>query len=163
MKSKKLLKALNEQICLEFSSAYTYLAMAAYFEAQNLSGFAHWMTVQYQEETGHAMKLYKYVVNRGGRITLQAVDQPVAEYKSPLHAFESVLSHERKISEIINRLYELAVKEGDYPTVVELQWFITEQVEEEKTAQDVLEQVRLVGNHGVSLLMLDRQMASRGR
>ena len=163
MKSKKLLKALNDQIKLEFSSAYTYLSMAAFFESENLPGFAHWMTMQYQEETAHALKLFQYVNNRGGRVTLQAIEQPAAAFKSPLDVFEKILAHEQMVSESINKVYELAVKEQDYPTVVELQWFITEQVEEEKVAQDVLEQVRLIGNHGASLLMLDRQLGNRGR
>lgn len=162
MKSKKLLKALNDQIQLEFSSAYSYLSMAAYFESQNLSGFAHWMIMQYQEETAHAMKLFSYVHDRGGQVTLQAIAQPDARFKSPLDVFEKVLDHEREVSDSINALYELAGKENDYPTVVMLQWFITEQVEEEKTAQDVLEQVRVIGNHGVSLLMLDRHLGARG-
>ncbi|MDH4070296.1 MAG: ferritin [Ignavibacteria bacterium] len=162
MKSKKLLKALNDQIQFEFSSAYSYLAMAAYFESQNLPGFAHWMIMQYQEETAHAMKLFGYVHDRGGQVTLQAIDQPEARFKSPLDVFEKVLAHEQEVSKSINALYELAGRENDYPTVVTLQWFITEQVEEEKTAQEVLEQVRIIGNHGVSLLMLDRQLGTRG-
>jgi ferritin len=162
MLSKKIHAALNDQIAMEFNSAYVYLAMSAYFEGENLSGFAHWMRLQYQEETGHALKLFGYLNDRGGKVILQTIQQPVAKYKSAREVFQEVLDHERAVSSSIGKLYELAVKEGDHATVVELQWFIKEQVEEEKTAAKILEQLKIVGEHGVPLLMLDRQLAARG-
>lgn len=162
MLSKKMHSALNDQISMEFNSAYAYLAMAAHFEEENLSGFAHWMKLQYQEETGHAMKLIGYLNDRGGRVILKAIDQPASKYKSAREVFQAVLDHERAVSASIGSLYELAAKEGDHATMVEMQWFIKEQVEEEKTAVKILEQLKVVGDHGVSLLMLDRQLAARG-
>lgn len=153
--------ALNEQIKAELESAYVYLAMSAYSESVNLRGFASWMRGQSQEELGHALKLFDFVNDRGGRVTLQALAQPPADYKSALDMMEHTLNHEQKVSGLINRLYELALKESDYPTQARLQWFITEQVEEEKTAQEIVEQLRMIGNHTPGLLMLDRQMGQR--
>lgn len=153
--------ALNEQIKAELESAYVYLAMSAYSESVNLRGFASWMRGQSQEELGHALKLFDFVNDRGGRVTLQALAQPPADYKSALDMMEHTLRHEQKVSGLINRLYELALKESDYPTQAHLQWFITEQVEEEKTAQEIVEQLRMIGNHTPGLLMLDRQMGQR--
>ncbi|MCK6558175.1 ferritin [candidate division KSB1 bacterium] len=153
--------ALNEQIKAELESAYVYLAMSAYSESVNLRGFASWMRGQSQEELGHALKLFDFVNDRGGRVTLQALAQPPADYKSALDMMEHTLNHEQKVSGLINRLYELALKESDYPTQAHLQWFITEQVEEEKTAQEIVEQLRMIGNHTPGLLMLDRQMGQR--
>ncbi len=153
--------ALNEQIKAELESAYVYLAMSAYSESVNLRGFASWMRAQSQEELGHALKLFDFVNDRGGRVTLQALTQPPADYKSALDMMEHTLNHEQKVSGLINRLYELALKESDYPTQAHLQWFITEQVEEEKTAQEIVEQLRMIGNHTPGLLMLDRQMGQR--
>jgi ferritin len=162
MLNKKIQSALNDQIALEVNSAYLYLSMAAFFEGENLSGFAHWMKLQYQEETGHAMKLFDYLNDRGGKVVLQAIGQPNSRFKSAREVFQSVLEHEREVSGSIGKLYELAVKEGDHATMVEMQWFIKEQVEEEKTAEKILEQLKVVGDHAVSLLMLDRQLAMRG-
>ena len=162
MLSKKMQDALNEQIAMEFDSAYIYLAMAAHFERENLSGFAHWMKLQYREETGHAMKLFEYLNDRGGRVVLQAIDQPVLKYKSAREVFQAVVDHEQAVSASIGKLYEHAAKEGDHATMVEMQWFIKEQVEEEKSAGKILEQLKVVGDHGVPLMMLDRQLAARG-
>ncbi len=162
MLSKTLQKALNEQIQKEFYSSYLYLSMAAYAESMNLPGFAHWLKLQQQEEHGHAMKLYKYVNERGGRVELLGIDQPPVEFKSPTALFEEVLQHEQYITESINKLYEKALKENDYATQVMLQWFISEQVEEEATASEILETLKMAGEKGQSLLMLDRQLARRG-
>ncbi len=162
MLSKKIQAAINDQIRMEINSAYVYLSMAAYFEGENLSGFAHWMKIQYQEETSHAMKLFEYMNDRGGRVILQAINQPELKYKSAREVFQSVIEHEKSVSGSIGKLYELAVKENDHATMVELQWFIKEQVEEEKTALRIFEQLKIMGDHGVSLLMLDRQLAARG-
>ena len=161
MLSKRLQDALNEQIKNELYSAYVYLAMTAYFEAANLRGFAHWMRVQSWEEVGHAMKIFGFVIDRGGRVVLEAIGQPPAEFKSPLDVFQKALAHERKVTGMIHRLYELAVKENDPPTQVMLHWFITEQVEEEKSAAEVVEKLKLAGDQGPALVILDRQLGER--
>ena len=162
MLSKKVQTALNDQIALEFNSAYLYLAMAAHFEGENLSGFAHWMKLQYQEETSHGMKLFEYLSDRGGKVVLQPIQQPPSKFKSAREVFQMVVDHEREVSGSIGELYELAMKESDHATMVEMQWFVKEQVEEEKSAGKILEQLKVVGDHGVSLMMLDRQLAARG-
>lgn len=162
MLSKTMQDALNEQIRIELNSAYVYLSMSAYCESQNLSGFAKWLRVQWQEEISHGLKLYDYVFNRGGRVLLQAVDKPQAEFKSPLDVFEQVYAHEQKVTASINRLYDVAVKENDHATQAELQWFIKEQVEEEKNASDIVAMMKMLGDAGPALLMLDRQLGARG-
>ncbi len=161
MLSKTLEAAINEQIKNELYSAYLYLSMSAYLEANNMPGSARWMRLQSEEETSHAMKLFDYMNDRGNRVVLQAIDQPPSEFASVLDIFEKALEHEQKVTGMINRIYELAVKENDYPTQVELQWFITEQVEEEKSAGDIVEQLKIVGEHGPSLIMLDRALGAR--
>jgi ferritin len=153
--------ALNEQIKHELSSAYVYLSMCAHFEAENLSGFARWMRVQAQEELGHAMRLFDYVNQRGGRVILQAVEQPPHEFSSPLSIFEQALEHETKVTQLIEQLYETAVQHKDYATQVEVQWFITEQVEEEDSASLIVDQLKMAGNDRAALLMLDRQLGAR--
>ncbi|MDQ7028397.1 MAG: ferritin [Ardenticatenia bacterium] len=156
-----LQEALNEQIQREFYAAYLYLSMAAYFEAINLPGFASWMRHQSEEEVGHAMRLFNFVNDRGGRVILQAIEQPPAEFESPLAAFEAALAHEQRVTRHINDIYELAVRENDYPTQVELHWFITEQVEEEHMASQIVEQLRMVGDQPVGLLMMDKMLGER--
>jgi ferritin len=153
--------AVNEQIKHELSSAYVYLSMCAHFEAENLPGFARWMRVQAQEELGHAMRLFDYVNRRGGRVILQAVEQPPHEFNSPLSIFEQTLEHETKVTQLIERLYETAVQHRDYATQVEVQWFITEQVEEEDSASLIVNQLKMAGNDRAALLMLDRQLGAR--
>jgi ferritin len=161
MISKLLQDAINEQINAELFSAYLYLSMSAHFETQNLSGFANWTRVQYQEETGHAMKLYKYVFDRGGAVTLKAIAQPATKFKTPLDIFKEILKHEQKVTSLINKLYELAVKEKDYAAQIFLQWFINEQVEEEKNATDIINMLEMIGDSPVSLIMADRQLGAR--
>jgi len=162
MLSKGIQDAINEQIKHEIFSAYLYLSMSAYCEAVNLSGTATWLRVQWHEELSHAMKLIAYVGGRGGRVILQAIDRPPADFKSPVDIFQQVLEHEQKVTAMINRLYEMVLKENDYATQVELQWFIKEQVEEEKIAADILQQFKMVGDVGTALLMIDRQLGARG-
>ncbi|MGH2569373.1 MAG: ferritin, partial [Bacteroidota bacterium] len=145
MLSKSMLKALNEQINSELYSSYLYLSMSAHFQAANLSGFSHWMMLQSKEEYDHAMKIFNYIYERNGRCTLSAIAKPPADFKKPLDVMKQVLEHERTVSGLINQLYDMAVKEKDYPTQVMLHWFITEQVEEEKTAGDIIEQLKMVG------------------
>jgi ferritin len=153
--------ALNEQIKHELESAYLYLSMAAYFESVNLQGFAHWMRLQHQEETAHGMKLFNYLNDRGGRVRLQAIAQPQTDFASSLEVFEQALTHEQKVTALINNLYDLAIKHNDHATQIHLQWFITEQVEEEKNAQDVVDKLKMAADHPGALFLLDQQLASR--
>ena len=161
MLSKTIQDAINEQINKELYSSYLYLSMSAYCAEQNMPGFAAWMSVQSHEENTHAMKFYGYIHDRSGHVELEAIDKPHAKFKSAVDIFKQVLEHEQKVSGMITRLYELAVKEKDYPTQIMLEWFITEQIEEEKTAGEILEQLKLVGDSPVSLIMMDRQLAAR--
>lgn len=161
MLSKSLQDAVNEQIRNEIQSAYLYLAMSAYCQSQNLPGMAKWLRVQWQEELTHGLKLYDFVHDRGGRVTLYEIEKPQADFKSPLDVFEQVYSHEQKVTALINRLYDLAAKENDHATQVELQWFITEQVEEEKNAVEIINQLKMLGEAGPALLMLDRALGTR--
>jgi ferritin len=161
MIGKTMQDALNEQINKELFSSYLYLSMAAYFEDKNLPGFANWMRIQADEEREHAMKFYDFILERGGRVLLAAIDAPPAEWKSNLEAFEAAAAHEAKVTASINALYELAMKEKDYPAQVMLQWFITEQVEEEKNAADVIAQLKMVEAHDTAVLMLDHRLGKR--
>jgi ferritin len=163
MLGKKVQDAINEQIKNELYSGYLYLAMSAYFEAKNLPGFAHWMRMQAEEEQEHALKFFDFVNDRGARVVLQAIDQPPVEWESPLAVFEQTLEHEQKVTGLINQLYELALEENDYPTQVMLQWFIDEQVEEEKNATEIVETLRLAGDKGQALIMMDRALGRRGK
>ena len=153
--------AVNEQIKHELESAYVYLSMSAHFEAENLPGFARWMRLQAQEELGHAMRLFDYMNDRGGRVVLQAVDQPPSKFDSPLSVFEKALQHEQKVTALIEQLYETAQQHRDYATQVQLNWFLTEQVEEENNAELIVEQMRMAGNDRAALLIMDRELGSR--
>jgi len=163
MLEKTMHVAMNEQIKNEFYSAYQYLSMAAYCESVNLPGFAHWMRTQSQEEMEHAMKFYDFILARNGRVVLQAMDQPVVDFGSPLEVFEQALEHEREVTAMINDLYGLAVRENDYASQAFLQWFVTEQVEEEKNAGDVVDTLKMVGEKSESLFLLDRELGGRTR
>jgi ferritin len=153
--------AVNEQLKHELSSAYVYLSMSAHFESENLPGFAKWMRVQAQEELGHAMRLFDYMHHRNGRIVLQAIEQPPSHFSSPLAIFEQALEHETKVTGLIEQLYEIAIAHKDYATQVEVQWFITEQVEEEDSATLIVDQLKMAGENRAALLMLDRQLGAR--
>jgi ferritin len=161
MLSQIIQNAINEQIKNEVYSAYFYLGMSGYFEASNLPGGARWMRVQYEEELMHALKFFDFVHNRGGRATLLAIDQPPSNFQSPLDVFQRALEHEQKVTAMINNLYALATQENDYPAQVLLQWFITEQVEEEKNATRIVEQLKMIGDNGSALLILDRELGAR--
>jgi len=150
--------ALNEQINHELASAYLYLSMAAHFEAANLPGSAAWMRRQAKEEQVHAMKIFDYVNDRDGRVRLQALAQPPGEFATTLEVWERTLSHEQQVSDLIHALYALAVEAKDYPTQALMQWFVTEQVEEEKTARTILEQVRKIGTASSAIFFLDRHL-----
>jgi ferritin len=154
-------KAINEQINAELYSAYLYLSMAAYFQGANLKGFAHWMQVQTKEETAHAMKMFDFVYERGGKVTLKAIDQPATAWKSPLNVFENVYEHEQKVTDLINKLVEVARSENDVATENFLMWFIDEQVEEEAHASQVVEKLKMIGDARQALYMLDRELGAR--
>lgn len=161
MISKTMQEAFNNQINKEMFSSYLYLSMAAYFEEMNLPGLAHWMRMQTKEENEHGMKFFDYMVERGGRVTLGAFSAPKSEWSSSLEVFQQALEHEEMITASINKLYELAVKENDYATQIFLQWFISEQVEEEKNASDIIHQLKMIDAHGTAVLMLDKQLGKR--
>jgi ferritin len=161
MLSEKLQKALNEQINNELYAAYQYLAMAEYFAARNLDGFAHWMRLQREEEIGHAMKIFDFVIDRDGHVRLGAIAAPAAKFTSPLDVLKKALEHERAVTEKINGLYAAAKKENDYPTEALMQWFVLEQVEEEASALKVVERLEMAGDDKAALLMIDREMGQR--
>ena len=162
MINKSMQDAMNDQINKELYSSYLYLSMAAYLEDRNLSGFAHWMRVQETEEREHAMKLYDFIVERGGRVMLKAIEAPKTEWKSTLELAEEVAAHEAVVTASINALYELALKEKDYSAQIMLQWFITEQVEEERNAAEIVSNLKLIEDRGTAVLMLDHRLAKRG-
>jgi len=154
-------QALEDQIQAEFHSGYLYLAMAAWCEARNYEGFAHWMRMQAQEELHHAMKLFDYVHTTGGQVVLQDVPAPPSEWESPLAVFQAALEHERYMTGRINELYGLALRENDHATAGMLQWYINEQVEEEATVDAIVGKLEMMGGHGQGLFMLDRELAGR--
>lgn len=153
--------AMNEQIKHELQSAYLYLSAAGYFESINLSGAASWMRLQSEEEVMHAMKFFNFIHDRGARVVLQALDQPESDFESPLDVFTKALAHEKEVTALIHKLYGLAVQDKDYPAQVLLQWFVSEQVEEEKNAGRVVDELKMVGDNSSALLLLDRELASR--
>jgi len=161
MLNQALAKALNDQFNKELYASHLYLSISAYFEAQNLPGFAHWMRAQAAEEREHAERFYNYLVDRDARIRVGALEEPPAEFASPLKAFEAALEHEREITASINAIYDLAVKEKDYATQAFLDWFVTEQVEEEKSVKEVIDMLKLMGESGHGLLVLDHKLSSR--
>ena len=162
MISKTLNDEMNIQINKEMYSAYLYLSMSAYFESVNLLGFAKWMRVQSQEEMEHAMKFYDYVLDRGGKVSLAAIDKPPAEFASPLAIFEQAYEHEQMVTGRINHIYSLAVKESDYACQVFLNWFISEQVEEEKNASQIVDILRMIPEKSGAIFQLDHQLGKRG-
>jgi ferritin len=161
MLSTALEDAIDKQVNAEIYSSYLYYSMATYFDSLSLKGFAHWMRVQALEELTHAHKFTAFVADRGGRVHLQPVDGPPAEWESPLAAFEAVYAHEVKVTGLVNRLMDLALEERDHATVNFLQWFVGEQVEEEATADDVVQKLRLVDRTEGGLFMLDRELDKR--
>jgi ferritin len=161
MLSKKMEAALNEQLNKEMYSAYLYMSMSAYSTHIGLKGFANWFMVQYQEEMMHAMKFYDYINDQGSRVKLVAIDAPATEFESSLDMFEKTLKHEQLVTKRINDLVDLAIKEKDHATNIFLQWFITEQIEEEANDNDIIAKLKLVGKNGEALLMLDRELAVR--
>ena len=161
MLSDRLQDAINRQINRELYAAHLYLSMSAYFETLSLNGFAHWMKMQFEEETSHAIKLFDYVNDRDGRVTLHAIEQPPIEFESPHAVMSAALEHERRVTEMINELYALAVDERDHASHVLLEWFVTEQVEEEKTLRDIVDHMNIIGNDGTGLLIMDQRLGDR--
>jgi len=158
---KKLEKAINEQITKEFYSAYLYLSMAAYFEAESLAGFSHWMKMQVQEENIHAMKFFDFLNERGSKVVLEAIDKPPEKFSSIEDVFKKTLEHEKKVTASINKLYSMAQKVNDNSARVFLQWFINEQVEEEKNPADILGKLKYVSNQPAGILILDKELGLR--
>ena len=161
MISEKMQDALNKQVNEEFFSAYMYLAMSAYCSTIGLPGFANWMRMQYEEEIMHVTKMYDYIMGQGGVIELKAIEQPDQVYGTPLEIFEKTLEHEQLVTNLIHRLMDLAVEERDYATQTFLQWYVTEQVEEESNVNDILSPLRMVGDDKGGLMMIDQQLAGR--
>ncbi len=161
MLNKKIENALNEQINAEMYSANIYYAMSAYFESISLKGFAKWMRIQALEEMTHAHRFFAYINDRGGRVTIKAIEAPTLEWESPLKAFEEAYAHEGKVTALINKLMDLSLKESDHATANFLQWFIAEQVEEEAAADEVVQQLKLVEKTEGGLFLLDREMNTR--
>jgi ferritin len=159
--SSKLERLLNDQINLELCSAYAYFAMAAYFEHTAFTGFGKWMKLQAKEELDHAGRFFKYMVERGGKITLEAIPEPKSDYKSPLDAFKASLAHEQRVSAAICGIYDIAGAEKDFATLSFLKWFLDEQVEEEKNVGDVLARLELAGDNLGALFQIDQHAGRR--
>ena len=161
MISKKMEQALNEQVNAEMYSAYLYLSMESFFKSLNLNGFATWMRAQTQEEMMHAMKIYDYIIERGGRVLLKPIEGPQTKWDTPLAVFEAVSKHEQKVTSLINNLVDLAIEEKDHATNSFLQWFVNEQVEEEASADEAVQQLKMMENAPGGMFMLDRELGQR--
>ncbi len=161
MLSDTIQAAMNKQINAELHSAYIYLSMSAYFESKNLAGFASWMRVQAGEEMTHAMKFYSFIIERLGRVKLAPIAEVPVEWDSPLAVFENAFKHEQKVTGMINDLVNLAIAEKDHAANSFLQWFVDEQVEEESSADNIVQQLKLIGESGQALFLLDREMSQR--
>lgn len=161
MLSKKTMDALNKQLNNEIYSAYLYMSMSAYSTYIGLKGFANWFMAQYQEEMTHAMKIYDYINDQGRQVRLMAIAQPPTEFKSPLDMFEKTLKHEKFVTKCINELVDLAIAEKDHATNIFLQWFVTEQIEEEANDNEIISKLKIIGESGNGLFMLDKELAGR--
>ncbi|MBT8345031.1 MAG: ferritin [Desulfofustis sp.] len=161
MLKKEITDALNDQINKEIYSAFLYMSMSGYTNELVLKGFSNWFMVQYHEEMYHAMKLYEYVQSQGESVVLKTVEAPPASFASPLDAFEKTLAHEQVVTQSINDLMDLAIEHRDHATKIFLEWFVTEQVEEEDTAGDMIAQLKMIGDDAHAMLMMDRELAGR--
>ena len=161
MISKKMTEAINERINRELYSEYLYISMQAWFADQNLDGMANWMDAQGKEERFHAMKFFNYLVERGARVKLKAIAEPTFEFDNPLKAFKMALEHEQFITKSINQLMDLAIKDNDHATRSFLQWYVDEQVEEEASVDRIMNMLKLVGDNGHGIMMIDRELAQR--
>jgi ferritin len=156
-----MIKALNKQIQEEFFSAYLYQSMSAHFASENLSGIANWFSVQAKEEMTHAFKIYDFIIERGGKVKLLAVNEPQDLWDSAQKAFEDALEHEKHITGCFDKLMDQAMEEKDHATRIFLEWFVTEQIEEEASASEIVEKIKMSGNHGHGLVMLDKELGQR--
>lgn len=161
MLSKKVEEAMNRQLAVELQSAYEYLSMSAYCESVSLGGFASWLRAQWQEELDHAMRFYTFIADRSGRVALQAIAQPRERYGSALEVFETALRQEQDVTASIHNLYELCEREKDYAAQAWLDWFATEQVEEEKTVGTIVDHLKRIGDRGDALFLLDKELGAR--
>ncbi|MFQ5891366.1 MAG: ferritin [Candidatus Methanofastidiosia archaeon] len=161
MIKEKLKDAINDQINAEFYSSYLYLSISSYFNSANLNGFGNWMRIQAQEELSHTMKFYDYLIECGGRPKLSKIKAPPKKWDSPLATFEHVYNHEKKVTKLINDLVNLAIDENDHATNSFLQWFVYEQVEEEASADDIVQKLKMIGDNVGGLLILDQQLGQR--
>ncbi len=161
MIKKRVEEELNKQLNAELYSAYLYLSMSAYCADNNLAGFSHWMRLQFEEEQAHAMRFFQFILDRGGKVELKAINEPKHDWKDIIDVFENVLRHEQHITSMINDLVNVAMEERDHATVSFLQWYVSEQVEEEATVRDLLDQLRLIEGKGPGLFMLDREAKTR--
>ena len=161
MLSKKMEAALNEQLNAELYSSYLYLSMSAYLESINTAGMANWMRIQAEEEKMHGMKFFDFIVSRGGRVKLTAIAAPETEWASPLAAFQATYAHEQKVTGLINDLVKLAQEEADTASDIFLQWFVTEQIEEEKNADTIVQKLAMIKDAPQGLLMLDKELGAR--
>ena len=159
MISNAMAQRLNEQVNKEFYSAYFYMSMSAHSESENLRGVAAWFMAKYNEETAHAMKIYRYLHDQGARVVLESVDGPPSEYEDVLDMFEKTLAHEQAVTAAFNDLVDAALSEKDHATNIFLQWFVTEQIEDEATVSDIIARVKLVGKRGEGLFMIDNELA----
>jgi ferritin len=161
MIKKEVLDAMNEQINAESYSAYLYLSMAAYYESIGLSGFAHWMKIQYQEEAAHAIKFFNYVTERGGKVILRAISQVPVEFDGVVDVFEKTLVHEYHVTDLINNLMNVAVAASDHASQSFLKWFVDEQVEEEANVEKIISTLKLINGQGNGIFMMDRELGQR--
>lgn len=161
MISKKVQQAFNSQLNEELFSSYLYLSMVAHFEAKNLKGFAHWFRIQSQEEYGHALKFFNFILQKGGKVSLTQVATPKTEWNSIAEVFNDTLKHEQKITDLINKLVEVSMEEKDYAAHTFLQWFVTEQVEEEANVEEIIQKIEMIGDNKSGLFLLDNELGSR--
>ena len=161
MLAARVEQAMNEQLSKELQSAYVYLGMSAYCESESLPGFASWLRTQWEEELAHAMRFYTFICDRGGRVRFGVLQEPPVEYSSPLDVFEQALRHEEAVTASISNLYTLVVDERDYAAQAWLDWFATEQVEEEKNVGQIVESLKRIGDRGDALFFLDKELAQR--
>ena len=161
MLERKIQDAFNRQLNAELFSSYLYLSMSAYFESQNFKGMAQWMRIQAEEERQHAVKFFDFINERGGRVVLAPIEAPKTEWASPLEVFQDTYQHECKVTGLINELVDLSLREKDHAANTFLQWFVTEQVEEEASAQEIRDKLKLVSDNPVALFMIDQELSQR--
>ncbi len=161
MLSEKLVNAINEQIQFEYYSAFAYKAMQAHFENEDLTGMANWMNIQFQEELSHAEKMFKFVCETGGKVTFMELKAPRNEFSSVLEVFEETLKHEQEVTSRINKLMDLAQEEKNHTAQIFLQWFITEQIEEEANVSHIIAKLKRIGEDGRGLMMIDQELEKR--